>query len=256
MSDQRKVVVITGSNGGIGLEAAKKLAANGYHVVANGRRQEVLDAAVEEIRAAAGPDASVEGYAADIGVPEEATAIVEDTVAKHGRLDALVNNAAWVRPKEFSELTLEEWDAIVNTVLRGTAVTSMAAARQMRKQNHGRVVHVGSESGGFADPNIAPYNAAKAGVHGLGRAMAVDLGKYDIAVNTVAPGWVWTPMVARFEAGSHEFLKQVNPLARAGQPDEIAEVIRFLVMDAPLFLTGSTIYVDGGESAMAKLYHP
>lgn len=253
--NDRNVVVITGSNGGIGLEAAKALAKNGWHVVANGRRQEVLDAAVAEIAAVA-PDASVEGYIADIGIAEQANAIVEDTIARHGRLDALVNNAAWVRPKEFSELTLEEWDAIINTVLRGTAVCSLAAAKQMRKQNSGRVVHVGSESGGFSDPNIAPYNSAKAGVHGLGRSMAVDLGKYNIAVNTVAPGWVWTPMVARFEAGSHEFLKQVNPLQRAGQPEEIAEVIRFLVMDAPLFLTGQTIYVDGGESIMAKLYHP
>lgn len=255
MNTERKVVVITGSNGGIGLSAAKMLAAAGYHVVTNGRRQEVLDASIEEIRKEI-PDASVEGYIADIGIAEQATAIVEDTIAKHGRLDALVNNAAWVRPKNFSELTLEEWDAIVNTVLRGTAVTSMAAARQMREQNHGRIVHVGSESGGFADPNIAPYNSAKAGVAGLGRAMCVDLAQWNIAVNTVAPGWVWTPMVKRFEEGSHKFLEQVNPLKRAGQPEEIAEVIRFMVMDAPIFLTGATIYVDGGESAMAKLWHP
>lgn len=252
--DERKVVVITGSNGGIGLEAAKALAGEGYHVVANGRRADVLDAAVREVRDQVA-DASIEGVAADVSVPEQATALIEDAVSRHGRLDALVNNAAWVRAKEFSELTLQEWDAIVGVVLRGTAVCCMAAARQMRRQNGGCVVNVGSESGGFSDPNIAPYNSAKAGVHGLTRSMAVDLGKYGVAVNTVAPGWVWTPMVDRFRRGSHAFLQTVNPLARAGEPDEIAEVIRFLVVSAPLYLTGATIYVDGGESAMAKLYY-
>jgi len=252
--NERRVVVITGSNGGIGLEAARALARENYHVVMNGRRPDVLEAAVEDVRASV-PDASVEGVACDISVPEQATALIEDAAAKHGRLDAFVSNAAWVRKKDFHELTLEEWDAIFDVVLRGAAVCCMAAARIMVKQSYGRIVLVGSKSGGTADPGISPYDSAKAGLHGLGRAMAVDLAKFNINVNTVAPGWVWTPMLARFRAGSHRFLETLNPVKRAGESEEIAEVIRFFVVSAPLYLTGQTLYVDGGETVMANLYY-
>lgn len=253
----RKVVVVTGSNGGVGFEIARAMAKEGWHVVANGRRENVLDDAVAAIREEV-PDASIEGVVADMADPEQATELVNGAAVRNGRLDGLVNNAAWVLQKHFADMVLEDWDKMINLVLRGYAVTAMAATPHLRANGGGRIVNVGSKSGHTSDPNLSAYNSAKAGVEGLTRSLAVDLGRYGIVANVVAPGWTWTPALkkAGFYGGSHEFLKQVNPLQRAGEQDEPAEVARWLLTTAPVFLTGQVIYVDGGETAMAKLYHP
>jgi NAD(P)-dependent dehydrogenase (short-subunit alcohol dehydrogenase family) len=250
---ERRTAVITGGSLGIGLETAKALAREDYHVVISGRRQDVLDQAVAEIKEAVPDTGNVVAVASDIADEAQSTALVEDVISEFGRLDALVNNAAYVRAKNVSELTMPEWDEIINVTLRGSAVVSLIAARQMREQGSGRVVMVGSQSGVFSDPNLAAYNAGKAGLHSLGRSMAVDLAPYGVAVNTVAPGWVRTPMVEKFMTDT-SFLASINPMARAGEADECAEVIRWLVVDAPVFLTGTTIFFDGGETAMAKVH--
>ena len=251
MSDKR-VVVITGGGSGIGKSTAKALARVGFHVVINGRRDDVLAEAVEEIRELE-PGATIEARPGDVSDPDFATSLIESVVADHGRIDALVNNAASVRPKNFAELTLEEWDATMNVVLRASVACSLAAARQMREQMSGRIIMVGSQSGVFSDPNLSPYNAGKAGLHSLGRSLAVDLARYNVAVNTIAPGWVWTPPLDRFLRDDQSFLRVINPMGRAGSSDECGEVIRYLVAEAPIFLTGTTIFFDGGETAMSKV---
>ena len=255
--NERKVVVVTGSNGGVGFEVARAMAKEGWHVVINGRREQVLDEAVALIREEVA-DASVEGVVADMSDADQATDLVNSTAAKHGRIDGLVNNAAWVLQKHFSDMTVQDWDSMMNLKLRGYAVTCMAATAHMREQGGGRIVNVGSKSGHTSDPNLSAYNSANAGVEGLTRSLAVDLGRFNITANVVAPGWTWTPALKRagFYGGSHDFLKQVNPLGRAGEQDEPAEVARWLLTTAPTYLTGQVIYVDGGKTAMAKLYHP
>lgn len=250
--DDTKVAIITGGGTGIGKATAHALADAGFHVVINGRRTDVLDDTVAEISEAV-PGAGIEAHPGDVSDPEVATHLVESVIEKHGRLDALINNAGAVRPKNFAELTLEEWDWTMNVVLRASVATSLVAARQMKKQKSGKIIMVGSQSGVFSDPNLSPYNAGKAALHSLGRSLAVDLAQYNVAVNTIAPGWVWTPPLDPFLRDDQSFLRVINPMAKAGSAEDCANVIRYLVAEAPTFLTGATIFFDGGETAMSKI---
>lgn len=250
--NNKKVVVITGGGTGIGKAAAQALAESDFHVVINGRRTDVLDATVKEISGSAGAG-SVEARPGDVSDADVATELIEGVIRDHGRLDALINNAGAVRPKNFTELTLEEWDASMNIVARSAVATSLVAARQMKKQQSGRILMVGSQSGVFSDPNLSPYNAGKAAMHSLGRSLAVDLAQYGVAVNTIAPGWVWTPPLDPFLRDDQSFLRVINPMAKAGSPEDCANVIRYLIAEAPVFLTGTTIFFDGGETAMSKI---
>lgn len=250
--NSKKVVVITGGGSGIGKGAAQALAASDFHVVINGRRTDVLNSAVEDISNAV-EGASIEARPGDVSDETFATELIEGVIRDHGRLDALVNNAAAVRPKNFAELTLEEWDATMNIVLRASVVTSLVAAKQMKKQQSGKILMVGSQSGVYGDPNLSPYNTGKAGLHALGRSLAIDLAQYGVAVNTIAPGWVWTPPLDSFLKDDQSFLRVINPMAKAGTIEDCADVMRYLIAEAPVFLTGTTIFFDGGETAMSKI---
>ncbi|MEZ5098569.1 MAG: SDR family oxidoreductase [Thermoleophilia bacterium] len=250
---RRRCAVVTGGGTGIGLASAHALAGAGLDVLIAGRRAEVLERAAAEIRAAA-PGARVAAAVADVGRPADCEALVAAAVEQLGRVDVLVNAAAIYEPVPFLELTAERWDATLDVDLRGTALTSVAAARWMAANGGGRIVLVSSVNAEASVPAASHYSAAKAALHSLARSMAQELAPSGIAVNAVAPGWVRTPMTEAYLATSTpERLARLNPLARAGEADEIASLIRYLACEAPPFLTGAALIVDGGQTAISAM---
>jgi NAD(P)-dependent dehydrogenase (short-subunit alcohol dehydrogenase family) len=247
------VAVVTGGGTGIGRATGLALAKAGFDVLLAGRRQELLDEARAEIVAAV-DGARVETEPTDVAVPADCDALIANTVDRLGGVDVLVNAAAIFEPAHILEMTSEAWDRTLNVTLRGSVLCSVAAARQMRDNGGGRIVLISSINGAVSEPKSAHYSAAKAAIISLARSMAVDLAEYGITVNAVAPGWVDTPMIAEFvETATPDDLRRINPMARLGRPEEIAGFITYLATDAPEFLSGSTLYVDGGQTAAAPM---
>ncbi len=253
MSNDR-VAIVTGAGSGMGAASAESLAAAGFDLMLAGRRVEPLEAVRDRI-GAAGLDSRVEIRSTDVAVPEECDALVEETVERLGRVDAAVTAAATFEPVHTFEMDAAAWDVCLDILLRGSLLVGVAAARQMRDQGDGgRIILFSSVNGTGSEPETAHYSAAKAAIISLARSMAVDFAKDHISVNAISPGWVDTPMIADFVAeATEEDFARVNPLARLGRPEEIASVVTYLAAEAPEFLTGSTLAVDGGQTAIAPV---
>ncbi|TPN85644.1 SDR family oxidoreductase [Mesorhizobium sp. CU2] len=247
----RPAAIVTGAGSGIGLASARSLAAAGYNLVINGRRKHLLEEAAAAIVAAV-PGAAVEIVGGSVAEPGDVDAIFARAVDAYGRLDAVVSAAAALHVANFKDLTLADWDEMNATVLRGAAMIAMAATKSfLATRTRGRIVFISSISARVADPGLAHYCAAKAGVDALVRSLAVDLSADGIVANSVAPGWIHTPMIGEFvDSLQPGALAVMNPQARAADPDEVARIVRFLVAEAPDFLTGTTITVDGGQTVM------
>ena len=252
--DDPRVALIVGGGSGIGYATAERLVRRGVDVAIAGRREDVLLEARESLEAIAA-GASIAVVAGDAGIESQAQAIASSCVEQLGRLDVCVNCAGMYEPVDFLEMNEEAWRRTMASSLDSMTYASVAAARAMKSAGAGgRFVLISSINAPSSEPESAHYSAAKAGVASLARSMAVDLAKYGIQANAVAPGWVHTAMVDDFvRDATAETLKQLNVLARVGQPDELANVIEYLGFDAPDYLTGATIFVDGGQTAMAPL---
>lgn len=248
-----RTAVVTGGGTGIGFATAVSLNRTGYAVTIVGRRTDVLHSAAAAIRAQGGGP-SVAVHVADLGEPDAAENVVDRHVDRFGRIDALVAGAGSYERVGILEITAASWDATMDVHVRGAVLCATAAARHMAQAGRGRIVFVSSVNGFQSEPDTVVYSAAKTAIISLARSFAVELAGSGVTANAVAPGWVTTPMTAADLANSTpQRLALVNPLGRAGRPEEIAEVIGFLVVDAPEFLTGATIAVDGGQTAMAPL---
>lgn len=250
---EERVAVVTGAGSGIGAATARALAAANMRVVIAGRSEDKLVAVRDEI-----PD-SIDGATVlvkptDVGDPDQCEALVAAAVEEYGSVDAVVTAAATYEPVHVLDMTAEAWDECLDICLRGSLLVATAAARRMKDQGSGRIVFVSSINGMVSEPETAHYSAAKAAINSLARSMAVDLADHGITANAVAPGWVRTPMVADFAAkATKEDLAKINPLARWAKPEELAAVIAYLATDAPGFFTGSTVVVDGGQTAIAPV---
>ena len=245
--------LITGGGTGLGLAAATTLHRAGLHLTLVGRRRDVLDHAASCLTADQGAG-EVAVHPADLAEPEAATAVVEAHVARFGGIDALIAGSGAYEETPLDAVDAAVWDATMDVHVRAVVLCAAAAAAHMRAAGHGRIVLFSSVNGFHAEPATIAYTVAKTSIIGVARSLAVDLGGTGVTANAIAPGWVTTPMTESYLAGSTpERMRAVNPLGRAGRPEEIAAVIRFLVLDAPEFLTGATIVVDGGQTAMAPL---
>ncbi|MEZ5078014.1 MAG: SDR family oxidoreductase [Solirubrobacterales bacterium] len=250
---ESRVAVVTGAGSGMGAATAEALAAAGLAVMLAGRREDKL----EEVRnriAERVDGAKVEIRSTDVAVPEECESLVAATVERFGRVDVAVTAAATFEPVHSLEMGAAEWDACLDILVRGSLLVAVAAAKRMKEQGGGRIVLISSINSVGSEPETAHYSAAKAAINSMARSLAVDFAGDGIAVNAIAPGWVDTPMIAEFVAeATKEDLTRINPLARLGRPEEIANVIRYLATDAPEFLTGATLFVDGGQTAIAPV---
>ncbi len=245
-----QTVIITGSTRGIGAGVAARFAAEGANVVVSGRTAEAGRAVVEEITES---DATADGTAifvrADMRDPDDIAALAEATAERFGGIDVLVNNAAVQTETAVGEATIEDWNFVLETDFRAYWLAATAALEHM---DRGSIINVSSNHAHATMPAHFPYNAVKAGINGMTRAMALDLGP-TVRVNTVTPGWVEVERTREeLPAGRVEAVESIHPVGRIGVPADVAGAVSFLASDDALFVTGTSLLVDGGRSAVLQ----
>ena len=244
-----KVAIVTGGSRGIGRAAAAALLKEGAAVMIASRRESSVAAGARDLA----PLGRVEGIPCDVASEEDVRRLVAETVRRFGRLDVMVANAGVSDPyKSLIDTSLEEFDRMIAIHMRGTFLCGREAARSMRDARvRGRIVTVSSTSAFECDPHGGTYNAAKAGILGLTRSMAIDFAPHGIRVNTVAPGWIRTDMSETDLPPRGVPIENLGVLDRAGEPEEVAAAVLFLASDTCDFMTGTTIVVDGGQMIVA-----
>lgn len=244
MQADRKSVLITGSGHGIGRATAKHLAARGWAVGVNDLKQEFVDEAVAEIAASGGIAFSVvQNVATAEGIEAAVAAVTRET----GRFDGLVNNAAWVRYQAIPDIAPETVERMLAIGFSGVIWGIKAAAAAMDAERGGTIVNVASAAGFRSAPNSLVYSGIKAGVMGLTRAAAVELGRRNIRVNAVAPSAVPTEGTAKHRNAERDAKRIANtPLGRLGTVDDIARAIVYLMEPESDFITGQVLSADGG----------
>lgn len=239
-----KVAVVTGASQGIGRETALALAAAGAKVAAAARNAEKLAALVSEIVTAGGGAALA--VKMDVADAEQVKAGFKQVIEKFGRLDILVNNAAITRDGLAMRMKLEDWEAVLRTNLTGAHLCVQQALPTMMKARAGRIINIASIVAEMGNAGQANYVAAKAGLIGLTKAIAIEIASRNITVNAVAPGFIETPMTDVLPDKVKEELKTRIPLGRMGSPRDVAAAIVFLASDEAGYITGHVLDVNGG----------
>ena len=243
-----KVSLVTGASRGIGMAIALKLASLGSRVAVNyvaieERNKADADAVVKEIADRGGEAVAVEGNVSD---SEAVKAMVEDVAEKWGKLDILVNNAGINRDTLLLRMSDDAWDAVIDTNLRGAFLCTKFAVKHMMKQQWGRVISLSSVVGRVGNAGQSNYAASKGGVIAFTKSVAREMGSRNITVNAVAPGFIVTEMTDRLSPETRDGLLSLVPLARLGQPEDVAELVAFLASDKAGYITGQVITIDGG----------
>lgn len=239
-----KKALVTGASRGIGRSIAIALAEAGADVAINYSGSEAAAAETAEAVEALGRRAIV--LKANVGKSDEFEAMVKEVIAQFGAVDILVNNAGITRDNLIMRMKEDEFDQVIETNLKGVFNGIKAVTRSMMKQRSGRIINISSVVGVLGNPGQANYVAAKAGVIGLTKASARELASRGITVNCVAPGFIQTEMTDKLPEETRQALSGQIPLARLGDPSDIANAVRFLASDASAYMTGQTIHVDGG----------
>ena len=235
-----RTALVTGSTRGIGRAIAGTLAEAGARVAVVGRDQ----GRAAEVAAEIG--GSAQGFGADVGDPASVIALVEAVDAAFGQIDILVNNAGLTRDNIVFRIKDDDWDVVLDANLRGAFVAIRAAARGMMKRRWGRIINIASIVGITGNKGQANYAASKAGLIGLSKSVAKELGSRNILVNAVAPGFIETDMTAAMTPEARTALSGQSPLNRLGTPEDIAGTVAFLASDYASYITGQVVVVDGG----------
>jgi len=236
------VALVTGASRGIGAAIAQQLAREGYIVIGTA----TSDDGAAKISAALSGFAGCRGANLNVNDAAAAEALIEGIVKQHGGLQVLVNNAGITRDTLAMRMKDEDWDAVTDTNLKAVFRMSRAVMRPMMKQRYGRIISITSVVGASGNPGQANYAAAKAGVAGMTRALARELGSRGITVNCVAPGFIATDMTAALPDEQQKALLGQIPLGHLGQPDDIAHAVAYLASPRAGYITGQELHVNGG----------
>lgn len=244
MEFEKRVALITGSASGMGKQTAMRMAENGAKVVINDIVPEKVDETVSEFK-----DMGLEviGKVVDITNKEAVEKMVEETIETFGSLDILVNNAGMEKAGPLRKLTEEAWDLTLNVNLKGTFLCSQAVHGHMVERNYGRIINIASRAW-LGGPGQAPYSSAKAGMVGLTRVLALELGRKGITSNCIAPGLIHTPLWDTLPEKNQNFLLSKQPTGRLGDVDDISNAVMFLAHEDTSYITGQVLYVCGGRS--------
>lgn len=254
MSLKDKVTLISGAARGIGYACAQRFLSDGAKVIVADIDEKGGQASAARL-AQDGHDAIY--IPCDVGNPADVDRLVGETVERHGSIDVLINNAAILDSAEFLNLDVEQFDAVLRTNLRGSFLLGQAVAKQMVKQVEkglppGTIINMSSVNAVFALPDHLAYSVAKGGISQLTKAMALSLAPYGIRANAIGPGSIMTEMlqeVAHDETVMNRILSR-TPVGRVGDPSEVASIAAFLASDDASYITGTTIYADGGRLAL------
>jgi len=247
MTLENKVTIITGAAQGIGLACGQRFANDGARVVLADINADKGEAAAQAIRSAGGDAIFV---SCDVGDKSQVVALVQTAVERHGRLDVMIANAAVLHIADILDLEEEDYDRVLRTNLKGFFLTGQAAARQMVTQDGGgSIINMSSIQAIITLPNILTYSICKGGVNSLTTSMALALADKGVRVNGIGPGSIATDMVKQLmvDDAARKKLLSRTPLGRLGDPSEVAAVAAFLASDEASYVTGETIYVDGGR---------
>ncbi len=237
------VALVTGASRGIGRAIALELARQGATVVGTATSEagaQGIDAYFAEAGVAG------KGIVLNVTDAEGVSAALDDILKQHGKLDILVNNAGITRDNLAMRMKDDEWDDVIDTNLKAIFRLSRAVIKPMMKARSGRIINVTSVVGSAGNPGQANYAAAKAGVAGMSRSLAAEIGSRNITVNCVAPGFIDTDMTKALGEAQHEALKTRIPLGRLGAPEDIANAVAFLASPQAGYITGTTLHVNGG----------
>lgn len=238
-----RVALITGSGRGIGRAIATTMATAGATIVINDVSSTSADEAVQAIQAEGGKATSI---VADISSTEEVDRMIKETLDTHGQLDILVNNAGITRDTLLMRMKDEDFDLVMQINLRGVFLCTRAAIRPMMKQRSGRIINISSVVGLMGNPGQVNYAAAKAGVLGITKSTAREVASRNITVNAIAPGYIQTELTHVLSEEARQAFLNTIPLARPGQPQDVAWMVCFLASDQAAYVTGQTFNVDGG----------
>lgn len=240
-----KIALITGGNSGLGYATAKKFCDNGYTTYVLGRNEEKTHEACKSMGENAVP------LIFDLNHLKKIPDMVGKIAKKEGKIDVLVNNAGINMKKEFTEVTDEEFNKILQTNVMSVFAISREVVKIMKEKNGGNIVNISSMAAQYGMPKVIAYSASKTAVEGMTRAMAVDLAQYNIRVNCVAPGFIKTPMTNKAlnsEPDRKEKVFSRTPMGKMGDPEDIADAIFYLASAEAKFTTGIVMPVDGGNS--------
>ena len=242
----QKVAIVTGATQGIGLACAERLVREGARVM-------LVDIKPEGEQAALQLGDAARFFAADVSLKADVDAMIAATLQQFGRIDILVNNAGVTHAADFLDLAEEDFDRVLRINLKSMFLCGQAAAREMVKQHSGSIINMSSVNSELAIPNQVPYVVSKGGVNQLTKVMALNLAPHGIRVNGIGPGTILTELARKAVLASPEARHTIlsrTPLGRCGEPEEVASIAAFLASDDASYMTGQTIYADGGRMAL------
>ena len=244
MKTSNRIVLVTGATGGLGSAMCKGLSKDGYRVAANFRNAEKAAEWKTKMDEAGVEVTLVEGDVTDY---ESVGKMIAQVEAELGPVDVLVNNAGITRDGRFAKMTPEDWHAVVSTNLDSVFNCSRHVIDGMIERKFGRIINISSVNGQRGQFGQANYSAAKAGMHGFTKTLAMEVAKYGITVNTISPGYIGTDMVMAVEQKYRDAIVAQIPMGRLGGTDEVAHLVSFLASDEASFITGANYSINGGQ---------